>query len=390
MLATEPSDEQALLGMTGLLESLGRSGELEAYFDAARAAGTGQALSSLGQAIARRECGDFAGALSAIERAVSILPVGTWHQMRGELADRAGDPDTAFAAFAQMNAADAAAHPDAPEGVRRFRASLDASLAALDRPVRVEPAGEREPPLFLVGFPRSGTTLLDTFLLGHPGIEVHEERPFLDHAAALLEDGATEPGAAEVAHMRAAYWRALDAESTRRDGLHIDKFPLASARALLIHQLFPDARFVLALRHPCDVVLSCFMTRFRLNWGVAAFLSLEDAAKTYARVMRLWIASRERLGLAVLEVRYEEFVADPARVIGQVMDFAGLEDHPAMLDHQFTARRRGLITTPSYAQVLKPVTGQAVGRWKRYRAQIEPALPILEPWCAKFGYSIDD
>ena len=383
VLADRPAEREALLGLVGLLESLGRSGELGPVLAAARSAGAEPALVRLGEAIDQRERGDYRAALAAIEQAEGVLPTGTWHQMRGELADRAGVSATAFAAFEAMNRADAAAQPEAAEGVRRFRASVAAARAALAKPIALEPAGERAPPLFLLGFPRSGTTLLDTFLMGHPDVEVHEERPFLETAAALGEGSS-------IAAKRDAYWKALDREAARREALQVDKYPLASARALLIHQLFPDARFLFALRHPCDVVLSCFMTRFRLNWGVASFLTIEDAAVLYDAVMALWVETRAQLSLDVLDVRYEELVADPARVIARVTQFAGLAGDAAMLDHQATARRRGMITTPSFAQVLEPVSARAVGRWKRYRARLEPVLPLLAPWCERFGYSIDD
>jgi len=188
--------------------------------------------------------------------------------------------------------------------------------------------------------------------------------------------------------MRAAYWRALDRETDRPDSLQVDKNPLASARALLIAAMFPSARFLFALRHPCDVVLSCFFTRFRLNWAVASFLSVEDAAVTYDRVMRLWTASRERLALDVHEVRYEQLVADPEGVLRGVAEFAGVAFDPAMLDHREVARGRGLISSPSHAQVTAPLHGRSVGRWRRYREILDPVLPSLEPWCQRFGYDL--
>jgi hypothetical protein len=100
------------------------------------------------------------------------------------------------------------------------------------------------------------------------------------------------------------------------------------------------------------------------------------------------VAARQRLPLDVLEVRYEELVADPSAVIAGVTQFAGIDHDPMMLDHRATARRRGLITTPSFAQVLEPVSARAVGRWKRYREALEPVLPVLAPWCERFGYSL--
>lgn len=292
LLDRNAADADALLGLTGLFESLNRPGELATFFAAARAARADPAVVALGNVIASREAGKLAEALTALDAARGTLPEPSWQQMRGALSDSAGDADHAFAAFAAMNAADRAATTEAVEGVRLYRAELDAELAALDRPRPSSPPPEARPePLFLLGFPRSGTTLIDTFLMGHGGVRVHEERPFLEAAARL---GGSPSARAfldptQAAAMRAAYWHALDQESDRPDLLQVDKYPLASARAALIDALFPDAPILFMLRHPCDVVLSCFITRFRLNWGVAAFLSLDDTVAAYDRVMRVWI-----------------------------------------------------------------------------------------------------
>ena len=381
VLAARPADADALLGLVGVLESLSRSRDLAGAFDAARAAGAAPALTALGEAIALREDGHHAAALDALDGARSVLPEATFEQMRGELADRAGDVAGATTSFTAMNAADRAATPEAGEGMLRYRAFLDAELAALDGPqFPAAPPETRAPPLFLVGFPRSGTTLLDTFLMGHGGVCVHEERPFLDAAAAAGPSG--------NAAMRAAYWQALDADTDRPTALQVDKNPLASARTQLIDGMFPTARFLFALRHPCDVVLSCFFTRFRLNWAVASFLTIDDAAQVYDRVMRLWVESRDRLALDVHEVRYEQLVVDPATVLRGIADYAGIAFDPAMLDHRIAARSRGLVSSPSNVQVTEPLYERSVGRWRRYRPLLEPVLGVLGPWCAKFGYDV--
>jgi tetratricopeptide (TPR) repeat protein len=391
ILADDAANANALLGLVGALESLNRPADLAAPFAAARAAGVDSALVALGDAIAFREKGGFAEALAALDAAHGAIPEATWQHMRGLLADRVGDEAAAFAAFTAVNAADLAANPQAAEGISRYRDKLAEEMAALDGPRPPAPPPERRaPPLFLLGFPRSGTTLLDTFLMGHGGVQVHEERSFLEAAEAL--GGAAHERAAldvmDVAAMRAAYWQALDRETEKPDALQIHKHPLGSARAPLIHTLFPNAPILFALRHPCDVVLSCFMTRFRLNWGVASFHSLEDTALTYDRVMRLWTAARDRLPLNVHEVRYERLVADPEAVLRDVAAFAGIAFDPAMLDHRDTARARGLITSPSHAQVAEPIYSRAVDRWRRYRSQLDPVLPLLEPWCERFGYDL--
>lgn len=393
LLDLDPADADALLGLTGLLESLNRPGELAPYFAAARAVRADPAVVALGEAIACREAGRFADALVALDAARGTLPEASWQQMLGALSDSAGDADGAFAAFAAMNAGDRAATPEAAEGVRLYRAELEAELAALGDPRPPSPYPEARPaPLFLLGFPRSGTTLLDTFLMGHRGVRIHEERPYLEASARL--GGAPGERAlldrSQLAAMRAAYWRALDAETDRPDLLQVDKNPLASARAPLIDALFPGAPMLFMLRHPCDVVLSCFITRFHLNWGVAAFLSLDDTVAAYDRVMRVWTKAREQRSLQVHEVRYEDLIADPERVLRAVADFAAIEYDSAMLDHAETARARGHIATPSHAQVTRPLYHASTGRWRRYRAQLNPYLPLIEPWCERFGYTLDD
>jgi hypothetical protein len=278
-----------------------------------------------------------------------------------------------------MNAADAAATPQWREGVDRYHAMLSVMLAEVEAATTTAPATDGEPaPLFLLGFPRSGTTLLDTFLMGHAAFEVHEERPFLDAAA----------GERDAAAARAAYREVLAREARHPARIQVDKYPLASARAPLIHGMFPDAQFLFALRHPCDVVLSCFMTRFRLNWGVSAFLHLDDAVRTYDRVMTVWQRSRARWNLPVHEVRYEELIERPEDVLRGIADFAGVPFDPHMLEHQGTAAARGMISTPSHAQVVQPLYKRAAGRWQRYRGHLEPFFDQLEPWCRAFGYDL--
>jgi len=393
LIKRDAADADALLGLTGLFESLNRPADLESFFTAARDAGADPAVVALGDAISFREAGRFAEALSALDAARPTLPEASWQQMRGSLSDRLDDTGGAFSAFAAMNRADRAATPDADEGVRRYRAELEAELAALDTPRPPTPPPEaRAPPLFLLGFPRSGTTLLDTFLMGHRGVRVHEEKPFLEAAGRL----GGPPGARasldpeQIGEMRAAYWHALDPETDRRDLLQVDKNPMATPRAPLIDALFADAPMLFMLRHPCDVVLSCFITRFQLNWGVSAFLALDDTVAAYDLVMRIWVKARERLGLNVHEVRYEELISSPESVLRGVAGFAAIDFDRAMLDHAGTARARGHIATPSHAQVARPLYSGSAGRWRRYRAQLDPFLPLLEPWCEHFGYTIGD
>ena len=243
--------------------------------------------------------------------------------------------------------------------------------------------------MFLIGFPRSGTTLLDTILMGHPNTVVMEEQPPLNIVEQELGGAAALPGlnAEAIANARARYFEEVEKLQPVGPGqLLIDKSPLFLYRLPLILRLFPDARIILALRHPCDVVLSCWMSNFRLNSAMANFLRLEDAAAFYDLCFRHWQTARQLFPVQVHEIVYEQLVEDVESEVGPLLDWLGLAWDADVLDHRRTAKSRGLITTASYSQVTEPIYRRASGRWKRYRKQLEPVLGTLAPWALALGY----
>jgi hypothetical protein len=171
-----------------------------------------------------------------------------------------------------------------------------------------------------------------------------------------------------------------------RGRLVVDKLPLNILGAPLIHRLFPDARLIFAERHPCDVVLSCFMQNFELNPAMANFLDLGDAARLYDLVLSFWRRSRQILPLEVHTVRYEALVESKEDAMRPLLQFLGLAWDDEVVEHQRTAAKRGAISTPSYAQVAQPIYRRASGRWLRYRTEMEDVLPILAPWAEWLGY----
>jgi len=314
----------------------------------------------------------------------------------GRLADKANHAATAFEACREMNGLVAQAHPDAADGAQAYRRHV-AALVGMATPdyaagwSRVESAGGRAAPIFLVGFPRSGTTLLDTLLMGHPAIHVLEEEPILQRVGEALGDFARLPGleAAETERLRALYFAELDALDPQAKGMTVvDKLPLNILGAPLIHRLFPDARLIFAERHPCDVVLSCFMQNFEINDAMANFLDLDDAARLYDLVLTFWSRCRAIFPLDVHVLRYEALVADKEAQMRDLIAFLELPWNEKVLDNQGNAIGRGLISTPSYAQVAEPIYARASGRWERYRDQMAGVLPILAPWAEKLGYPI--
>ncbi|MFI4967873.1 MAG: tetratricopeptide repeat-containing sulfotransferase family protein [Gammaproteobacteria bacterium] len=271
----------------------------------------------------------------------------------------------------------------------RVTRHLDALL-----PAPQVPAGDETAPVFLVGFPRSGTTLLDQILSGHPGITVLEERDTLQDSLHqyVQTDSSMQvflrAGAPALAEDRRLYWRRVEGFMPLRplDRLFVDKLPLNTLFLPMLARLFPAAKFIFALRDPRDVVLSCFMQTFALNEAMRHFLTLEQTADFYAAVMELGRRSLAALPARIHLVRYEDVVADTEGETRRLLEFLGLPWDAQVLDIQATARRRR-INTPSYHQVARPIYGEARERWRRYAAELEPVMGKLERFVKAFGYN---
>lgn len=390
-LRLAPAEPLAWLELGILHERANRLDAVPALLAEAGAAGAdGPALGYLHAIVLRRE-GRLEAALAAARGAPAELEPERRAALIGRLADALDRPDEAFAAFAEMNAAAAESSRGCdPAGYRARIEGMTAVMAPdwFGRWGSVPP-GPRPAPVFLVGFPRSGTTLLDTFLMGHPDVHVLEEEPVLERARDALGDFTRLPDLdeAETERLRGAYFEALDAIAPEAAGKTVvDKLPLNMLGAPLIHRLFPDAKIVLSLRHPCDAVLSGFMQAFEPNDAMANFLDLGDAAALYDAVFAFWERCRGGLPLDVHALRYETLIAEPEAEMRALIDFVGLLWVPDLLDHRRTAAARGTIVTPSYAQVTQPLYRGAAGRWQRYRAQMAKVLPLLCPWAERHGY----
>ncbi len=266
------------------------------------------------------------------------------------------------------------------------------NLAKIRWPVKQESATQHSL-AFLVGFPRSGTTLLDSILRSHPEVSVIEEKPMVEAMLAHIgklptADFVTSLNDDQIADLRKVYFEELYSHVNSDSLLKhiIDKLPLNIKDVGLIHRVFPNSKFILTLRHPYDCVLSCFMQSFKLNNAMANFLTLQQSAKLYNAIMTLWMHYTRTLDLEVGTLKYEDLVQDLQGTVEPLLSFLGLDWHDNLLNYQQTALSRGEISTPSYSQVTQNLYKQAIGRWKNYQEQMEGALPLLEPWVKRFGY----
>lgn len=370
----------------------------------ARALEPDQPLAGLAEAmvaIARRDHPAAEARLKALLAGRALDPADrpTAWALLGDALDAQDRTGEAFAAYGRGKAEAAAHHAGrfaalGVEGeidfVRRLTSELPATAVAAAQPPAA-PDGPRAH-VFLLGFPRSGTTLLEQVLVSHPEVETLDERDCLAEAErALLRP----PGGlarlaamseAELQPWRDGYWRWAALTGRRPAGkVFIDKLPLHSIRLPLIARLFPEAKILFALRDPRDVVLSCFRRSFRVNAAMYEFVSLDGAARFYDAVMAFSALCRERLALDLTEARYEALVGDFDGEVGRLCAFVGLDWDPAMRDFAEAARKR-VIRTPSAAQVRRGLYSTGREQWRRYAEEMATVAPVLAPWVTRFGY----
>jgi hypothetical protein len=253
----------------------------------------------------------------------------------------------------------------------------------------------QDSPIFIVGFPRSGTTLLEQILDAHPLLQSMDEQPFLQRAVSqVTARGVRYPAelgkltGEALDEIRASYWQRVRARAHLEPGRRlVDKNPLNMILLPLIQRLFPNARIILAVRHPCDTVLSCFLQHFRSDLALLC-RDLNALARAYSRAFGFWYAQWPLLRPCSYELQYEHLIADFAAEVVKLNDFLELPWNEAMLAPGQHALAKGFISTPSYAQVIQPINNRSVGRWKHYESHFLEVLPILMPWVERWGYRV--
>ncbi|MFZ1622443.1 sulfotransferase [Dokdonella sp.] len=278
--------------------------------------------------------------------------------------------------------------------LRIIRQPLSAGQVAAWKPVKA-PSAE-ESPIFVVGFPRSGTTMLETMLDAHPKLASMDERAFIQDVVDEMHRmgfvypvGLGELDDAQCARLRTTYANLVKTQARVDPNLRlVDKNPLNIMRLPLIVRLFPKAKIILALRHPCDVVLSNFMQTFRAPAYIAMCATIESTAQGYADTFDFWVDQASVLSPDVLELRYEDVVDDIDAQSRRIADFIGIDWDERMVNFHERAKDRGFIGTPSYQQVVEPINRRGVARWEKYREYLEPAIPILRRHIERWNYPV--
>jgi len=249
-------------------------------------------------------------------------------------------------------------------------------------------------PVFLVGFPRSGTTLMDTILRSHSKIEVLEEKPTVVAAkAAIRKNGYNEIHnnifpIDILSEAKSAYVKEFRKyiKSSYTNSVYIDKLPLNLIEVPLINQLFPATKFILALRHPFDTILSCWMQDFEINAAMANMVDLDRIVDLYCVAMETFKICRYEYNLNVHTIRYEDLLEDLKGESSALLTFLDLTWETKMEDYRATALKRGRINTPSYSQVSQPIYKEAKYRWVNYKEYLGKYSDQIAPWIQEFGY----
>lgn len=404
VIALDPAQPDAYAGLASILARDGDSAKARAHAAQALAADPGNAIASAALATIEIEAGQPTTARDLLMPLVAQLdaPSADRIMLNGLLGDacsKLGAADAAYSAFAAAKADFATLNAARYQGRAphyQFIAGIAQALARYEFAASARP---EQPPLaatkhlFLLGYPRSGTTMVENALASLADVVALEERPTLGDADvdflaqpgglerfAMLDDAALQP-------YRAAYWQRVAQAGVAAHGrCFVDMDPLKATRLPLIARLFPEARVIVMRRDPRDVVWSCFRTQFALTNAALDFTTLASTARHYAAMMELVERARERLPLNLHVIHYETLVRDFDTETRAICAFAGLDWSDDMRQFAATARQRG-VATASAGQVRKGLYDGS-GQWLPYARYLEPVLPILAPWIEKFGYAV--
>jgi Tfp pilus assembly protein PilF len=340
----------------------------------------------------------LAGEMTRLDRAHAL----------GLLADALDAQDCtteAFAAYAESNALFSAEYAQRFSGDQATIAQVLPWMIGWARSFnpadwrRVEapspsPAGETGH-VFLLGFPRSGTTLIESILGRHPDVVTLEEREPLREATLAFLDSArglnalAQASDARIRALREDYWTAVAGYGVDvKSKIFIDKHPFNTLKLPAIRKLFPDAKILFALRDPRDVVLSCYRRRFNINSSTYEYLDLARTAANYDQMMTLAELIRSKLPFTEYQLVYERLVSDFTTEAKAVCAFIGAPWRDDLGDFADRAQRGG-VASASAAQIARGLYADGAGQWRRYRDQLAPVIPVLAPWIKRWGYDPD-
>jgi tetratricopeptide (TPR) repeat protein len=323
---------------------------------------------------------------------------------KGRLLDQVGRYDDAWSAFTEGKrlgrelSGQAYLDEEANRHIERLRSFFTGGRLRLIPRATVRTDAPQ--PIFILGFPRSGTTLVEQTLSAHPHIAAGDELPLIHEITAIMPRMLASPlGYPEALaelwmgdqregldNLRDYYLQKVRQMGVLLKGImrFTDKMPLNETHLGLIALLFPEAPLIHVLRHPLDIMVSAFSNQFTHGFYCAS--DLETAARHYVRVMDLVQHYRSEMTLRYLPIRYEDIVAEQEANVRAMLAFIGEKFDKACLTFH---KNRRYARTASYAQVTEPLYERSVYRYRHYRKHLEPVLPILQPTIERLGYTVE-
>ena len=314
---------------------------------------------------------------------------------KGFIEDKVKNFDDAFKCFekSQLNLKYKNCNPKIfLNYIKTYRRNLDNKLFFR----RKNSSKKNEPsPIFLIGFPRSGTTLLDTILRSHPEIDVLEEKPLINSVELIIKskfkyslDELHKLNSDDLIFLQNHYLEILknNSDKDKNAKILIDKFPFQTVCLPLINKLFPKAKVIFTHRNPHDTVLSCFQQSFEPNHAMANFRSIDSTSKIYDLTMSNWLDYNEKLKMNYITSKYEDLIDDFDNHILKILDFLDVSWDENIKNYRDTAYKRGKINTPSSSQVVQPLYRSSIEKWKNYEKYFKNSKNSLDKWKIYFKY----
>ncbi len=317
-----------------------------------------------------------------LESGVDDLSKSSVQFALGKILDREQNFDLAFKHYHEANQAHGFSYnaweerQEVQEIIKQFTTDYSNKLA------KSKKLGKHIKPIFIVGMPRSGTSLVEQILSSHPLVYGAGERmEILDIVRNLQHELASnraypfcldELTQGQLTSKAKRYLKDLTAKAPPKVKFVTDKMPDNYKHLALIQQLFPKAKILHCVRNPLDNCLSCYFTQLM---GNAYSYNLKDLGTHYGFYQAQMEHWKKTLNLQILDVQYEEMVASPEKMSREITEFCGLPWDDACLD--FHKNKRGVVTASS-DQVRQPIYTGSVERWKHYQEHIGDLIEALK------------
>ncbi len=386
VLRLKPGYSSAIAGKADAWEKCGERDKARSLLEPFVTAGKETAMMAVFQARLDLHTRDYEAVIALVNRHLDATGYALWHllSIQGKAFEKLGRFDEAFDAYRRSNEAIPVPF-DEHAWLRHTRDLIDKFSAERLKTLPRASHGSNVP-VFIVGMPRSGSTLIETIIDTHPDAHGIGEFPAIQEIVyeITLTIGSFSPYPTCIADLDQQDVDTLAqtyldrATAQNPDARRIaDKYLISFRHLGLIELLFPDARVIHCLRHPLDTCLSCYAQTL-MPTALPFVTDLHRLGVVYTDYQRLMTHWKSVLTIPMMEVRYEQLVADQEKVSREIIDFCGLDWNPACLKYYERGR---VVQTASYDQVTRPIYDSSVGRYKPFEKHLGPLIEELGTAC---------